>query len=346
MRHALIAFAALIIGMGAPAFAASDPTPSGLLAALLGARQWLNTPPLRPEDLRGKVVLVNFWTFSCINSLRALPYLRDWAKKYRDSGLVVIGVQTPEFAFEKDVTNVRQALAALDVEYPVAIDNDYGIWRAFANDAWPAFYFIGADGRLRHRVLGEGGYDESERLIQQLLSEVEGAPVTGNIEAIQGQGIQAAADENDLRANETYIGYDQAQGFASRGGIREDAPSLYRTPSALPPGQWSLSGAWTVGGEFAALNNAPGSIVYRFHARDLHLVLATASRDHPVRFRIKIDGAPPGVDHGFDVDAEGWGSVGEDRLYQLVRQTRPVVDRTFEIEFLDAGVRAYVFTFG
>ena len=346
MKHAFIALATLIFGVGAVAHAGADSAPSGPLAALLSARQWLNTQPLRAEDLRGKVVLVNFWTYTCINSLRALPYVREWAKKYRDRGLVVIGVQTPEFSFEKDAANVSTALVSLGVDYPIAIDNDYGIWRVFDNDAWPAFYFIGADGQVRHHVLGEGGYDDSERLIQQLLSEADRTPVADPIVAIEGTGPQAAADENDLRSEETYIGYAQARNFVSPGGADEYAPSRYRVASMLSLDSWSLAGAWTIGSEFAALNEAPGGISYRFHARDLHLVLAAPSPEHPIRFRIKIDGAPPGADHGVDADAEGWGSVREDRMYQLVRQQRPVADRTFEIEFFDAGVRAYVFTFG
>ena len=346
MKHALVVLAAFILGMGTVAYADPNPASFGPLRSLLQARQWLNTQPLRPEDLRGKVILVNFWTFSCINSLRALPYVREWAKKYSDRGLVVIGVQTPEFTFEKDVANVSKALVALDVDYPVAIDNDYGIWRAFDNEAWPAFYFIGADGRVRHHVFGEGGYDESERLIQQLLSEADGAAVNSAIVPINGKGPEAAADESDLRSDETYIGYDQARNFASPGGADEDAPSIYRAVSPLPLNHWSLTGAWTIGGEFATLNDAPGGVAYRFHARDLNLVLAARSRGGSIRFRVKIDGAPPGADHGVDVDAEGWGSLQDDRMYQLVRQARPVEDRTFEIEFLDAGVRAYVFTFG
>jgi thiol-disulfide isomerase/thioredoxin len=346
MRHAFIALAGLILGMGAVAHSAADPEPANPLASLSNARQWLNTQPLRAADLRGQVVLVNFWTYSCINSLRALPYVREWAKKYRDRGLVVIGVQTPEFSFEKDAGNVSKALVSLGVVYPVAIDNDYGIWRAFNNEAWPAFYFIGADGQVRHHVLGEGGYDESERLIQQLLSEAYGAPVSDAIVAIGGEGPQAAPDESDLLSEETYIGYAQARNFVSPGGADEDAPSRYRAASKLSRGSWSLAGAWTIGSEYGKLNEAPGGISYRFHARDLHLVLAAPSADHPVRFRIKIDGAPPGADHGVDADAEGWGSVREDRMYQLVRQQWPVADRTFEIEFLDPGVRAYVFTFG
>jgi thiol-disulfide isomerase/thioredoxin len=336
----------LALALGTAAYAARGPALSGPLGKLLGAQQWLNTPPLHAEDIRGKVVLVNFWTFSCINSLRMLPYTRAWAEKYKDRGLVVIGVQTPEFAFEKDVANVGKALVSLSVGYPVAIDNDFGIWRAFNNQAWPALYFVGADGRVRHHVLGEGGYDQSERLIQQLLSEANGAPVASDIVAITGNGLQAAADEKDLRSDETYVGYDKARNFASPGGVYEDAPNLYRTQSALPLNRWGLAGVWTIGGEFATLNDKSGSITYRFHSRDLHLVLAPPSQGHNIRFRVKIDGAPPGADHGFDVDAEGWGSVQDARLYQLVRLSGSVADRTLEIEFLDAGVRAYVFTFG
>lgn len=329
-----------------PAQSAPASAPPLPLRSVLGARQWLNTPPLRAQDLRGKVVLVNFWTYSCINSLRPLPYVRAWAAKYKDQGLVVIGVHTPEFGFEKDIGNIGRATASLGVAYPVAVDSDHGIWEAFSNQAWPAFYFIGADGRVRRQVLGEGGYDKSERLIQQLLSEAKGAPVAGGLVAVAGRGPQAAADDRNLRSPETYVGYAQAENFASPGGLRHDAPSLYRTTSALPLNHWSLAGAWTVGSEFATLNRASGAIAYRFHARDLHFVLAPTSRSHPIRFRVTIDGAPPGADHGFDVDAEGRGSVLEPRMYQLVRQNRPVADRTFQIEFLDPGVRAYVFTFG
>jgi cytochrome c biogenesis protein CcdA/thiol-disulfide isomerase/thioredoxin len=328
--------------------AESTASPSALpspLNSLFEMRQWLNTQP-HPEDLRGKVVLVNFWTYSCINCLRTLPHVRAWAEKYRNRGLVVIGVHTPEFAFEKVAANVQKATVALGVSYPVVIDNDFAIWRAFDNQAWPAIYFIGADGRIRHYTLGEGGYDQSERLIQQLLSETEGAPVTKDMSAIRAEGAQAAADEGNLRSSETYIGYQQAENFASPGGIRQDVPNLYRAMPELPLNRWSLAGDWTVGGEFATLDGTSGNIVYRFHARDLHLVLGASTQGRPVRFRVRIDGAPPGADHGFDVDAEGWGSVREERLYQLVRQAGPVAERTFEIEFLDPGVRAYAFTFG
>jgi cytochrome c biogenesis protein CcdA/thiol-disulfide isomerase/thioredoxin len=326
--------------------AAPAPAFSPPLSSLLSTQQWLNTPPLQLKDLRGKVVVVNFWTYSCINCLRLLPYARAWAEKYRDRGLVVIGVHTPEFAFEKDPANVSKALAALRVTYPIAIDSDFGIWRAFGNEVWPALYFIGADGRIRKRVLGEGGYADSERLIQQLLSEEGGPAQPNDIATIKGDGPQAEADARDLRSAETYIGYGLARGFAAPDGVRQDAPSLYRAIPALPLNRWSLSGIWTIGEEFATLDEGPGRIAYRFHARDLHLVLGPSFTGRPIRFRVKLDGAPPGPDHGADVDAEGWGSVQDGRLYQLIRQTAAVADRTFEIEFYDAGVRAYVFTFG
>jgi thiol-disulfide isomerase/thioredoxin len=335
-----------LFGMGASAFAASIFSLTSAQRALLGARQWLNTPPLQAEDLRGKVILVNFWTYSCINSLRALPYVRAWAEKYKDQGLVVVGVHTPEFGFEKDLGNIRQAVASLGVSWPVAIDSDFAIWRAFDNQAWPAFYFIGADGRVRKQVLGEGGYDQSELLIQRLLSEANERRVSETIVPVKGEGAQAEADWRDLRSPETYIGYDKAENFMSPGGIRQDRPVVYRDSGPPPLNGWSLSGAWTVGGEYATLADSPGAITYRFHARDLHMVLGVAAAGHPIRFRVTIDGAPPGAGHGVDVDAAGWGTVREDRMYQLIRQAGPVADRTFRVEFLDPGVRAYVFTFG
>ncbi len=314
------------------------------LRALLRGQPWLNTE-LRAEDLRGKVVLVNFWTYSCINCLRTLPYVRAWAEKYKDRGLVVIGVHTPEFAFEKDVANVRKATASLGVGHPVVLDNDFAIWRAFGNQAWPAFFFIGADGTIRHDVYGEGGYDQSERWIQKLLAEADSAPVSKDTTNVIGQGAQAAPDAPNLRSGESYIGYGHASNFASAGGIRKDVASDYRAASQLALNSWSLAGGWTIGREFATLNANSGSISYRFHARDLHLVLG-ASDGRPVRFRVKIDGAAPGADHGSDVNADGFGTVQDTRLYQLVRQSGDVTERTFEIEFLDAGARAYAFTFG
>jgi len=306
---------------------------------------WLNSPPLAAGDLRGKVVLVNFWTYSCINSLRPLPYLRAWAKKYGNEGLVVIGVHAPEFRFEHDVANVRRALADQGVGYPIVLDNDFGIWRAFSNSAWPAFYFIDADGRVRHKVLGEGRYEESERVIQGLLAEARKAPVAAPLQPINGSGWQAPPDWDDQHSPETYVGYSKAEGFGP-GALRPDVAVDYRPSARLALNRWSLSGSWHAGGEFTTLAAASGAIAYRFHARDLNLVLAPAADGHPVRFRVRIDGTAPGADHGFDTDAAGVGRVDIPRLYQLVRQSRPVVDRNFEIEFLDPGVRAYVFTFG
>jgi len=336
------------IRFSSEAKATTPPALSGPLLALLQTQQWLNTPGLSANDLSGKVVLVNFWTYSCINCLRALPHVRSWAAKYKDRGLVVIGVHTPEFAFEKDVANVSKAAVALGVGYPIAIDSDFRIWRAFDNNAWPALYFFGADGRIHHHVLGEGEYEQSERVIEALLAEAR-APTVSSAAAQPGieiSGTQVAPDEADLRSPETYVGYAKAENFASPDPVARDAPQTYRAYSKLWLNHWGLSGLWTVGGEFATLDQPSGRIVFRFHARDLHLVLGPSADGRPVRFRVTIDGAPPGASHGSDTDAEGLGTVRDTRLYQLVRQAGPVTDRTFEIEFLDPGVRAYAFTFG
>jgi cytochrome c biogenesis protein CcdA/thiol-disulfide isomerase/thioredoxin len=322
------------------------PALSASLASLLGARQWLNSPPLHINDLRRKVVLVNFWTYSCINCLRVLPYVRAWAETYGNRGLLVVGVHTPEFAFEKDARNVSRALAALGVTYPVAIDSDFAIWRAFGNQAWPALYVVGTDGQVRHHVLGEGSYQQTERVIRRLLSEASGATDGVPGASVRGDGPQAEADARNLRSGETYIGYAQTTGFASPEGIQRHVPVLYRTSSPLATNRWALAGLWTIGGEYATSNAPAARIVRRFHARDLHLVLASAAPDRAIRFRVTLDGAPPGADHGADVDAEGWGTVKDGRLYQMIRQTVQIRERIFEIEFFDAGVRAYAFTFG
>ncbi len=324
--------------------AASLPT-EGEMPPLSGAVAWLNSPPLTKEGLKGKVVLVDFWTYSCINCLRAIPYVRAWAEKYRDQGLVVIGVHAPEFAFEKNIDNVRHAVADLAITYPVAIDNDYAIWRAFDNQYWPAHYFIDAEGRIRHHHFGEGDYEESERVIQELLAEAGKTGLPGSLVAVAATGAEAPADMADVRSPETYVGYDRVAHFVSPGGPVPDAPHLYA--AATPRlNEWALAGDWTIGGEHAALNAGDGRIVYRFHARDLHLVLGPAPEGKPVRYRVTIDGKAPGDNHGADVDAEGNGVVSGQRLYQLVRQSGPITDRTFEIEFLDPGVQAYAFTFG
>jgi cytochrome c biogenesis protein CcdA/thiol-disulfide isomerase/thioredoxin len=318
----------------------------GEMPSLAGATQWLNSPPLTKEGLRGKVVLVDFWTYSCINCLRTLPYVRAWAEKYKDKGLVVIGVHAPEFAFEKNIDNVRRALRELRITYPVAIDNDYAIWQGFNNEYWPAHYFIDAEGRIRHHHFGEGNYAESEKVIQELLTEAGRTGVAGSIVKVSAGGAEAAADMADVQSPETYIGYDRAENFASTEDAVHDAPHVYALGPKLALNQWGLTGHWTIGGERAALDAADGGITYRFHARDLHLVLGPGTDGKPVHFRILVDGHAPGADHGADVDAAGNGVVTEQRLYQLVRQSGQVADRTFEIQFLDPGVQAFSFTFG
>ncbi|RQQ00887.1 cytochrome c biogenesis protein DipZ [Burkholderia stagnalis] len=321
----------------------------GTLPSLDGAVQWLNSPPLTTAALRGKVVLVDFWTYSCINCLRTLPYINAWARKYAPYGLVVIGVHAPEFAFERDIGNVRKAVHDLGIGYPVAIDNNYAIWRAFGNEYWPAHYFVDAQGRIRRHHFGEGEYAESERAIQALLAEAghpEALNVPVGLAGAPAQGAQAAADSAAVRSPETYVGYARAEDFSSPGGVVRDAAHRYDAPARPGLNDWGLAGTWQVGAEHAALAAPSGRIVYRFHARDLHLVLGPDANGRPVRFRVTLDGAAPGAAHGADVDAQGYGTVTGQRLYQLVRQAGPIADRTFSIEFLDAGVRAYAFTFG
>jgi cytochrome c biogenesis protein CcdA/thiol-disulfide isomerase/thioredoxin len=322
-----------------------DLTVEGTMPPLSGAVEWVNSPPLTAEGLRGKVVLVDFWTYSCINCLRAIPYVRAWAEKYAAQGLVVIGVHAPEFAFEKSVGNVRRAVADLTIGYPVAIDNDYAIWRAFKNEYWPAHYVIDAQGRIRHHYFGEGDYDGSERVIQQLLKEAGTDMSHADLVSVRATGVQAAPDLQDVLSPETYVGYGRAEHFVSPGGAVRDRRHAYATGA---PGlnEWGLSGAWTIGEEDAHLDEKDGRLVYRFHARDLHLVLGPAAIGTSVRFRVTIDGAAPGESHGADVDAEGNGVVTEQRLYQLIRQTGSISDQTFEIRFLSPGVQVYAFTFG
>jgi cytochrome c biogenesis protein CcdA/thiol-disulfide isomerase/thioredoxin len=312
---------------------------------LTGAVAWLNSPPLTIQALKGKVVLVDFWTYSCINCLRSIPYIEAWAQKYKDQGLVVIGVHAPEFAFERNIGNVKKAVANLHITYPVAIDNDYKIWRAFDNQYWPAHYFIDAQGRIRYHHFGEGDYGESEHVIQRLLTEAGHANVPANLVAVQATGAEAAADTTDTKSPETYIGFNRAENFVSPGGAVRGEPHGY-TAGDLRLNQWGLTGQWTIGGESAVLDRKDGSILYRFHARDLHLVLGPAPESGPIHFRVTIDGAAPGASHGTDVDADGRGVVTGQRLYQLVRQTGEIADHTFEIRFLDPGVQAYAFTFG
>jgi cytochrome c biogenesis protein CcdA/thiol-disulfide isomerase/thioredoxin len=318
----------------------------GSLPSLDGAVAWLNSPPLTSAQLKGKVVLIDFWTYSCINCLRTIPYVVAWAEKYRADGLVVIGVHTPEFAFEKDTGNVSKALRELKITYPVAIDNKYAIWNAFHNQYWPAHYFVDAKGNIRYHHFGEGNYPESEQVIQQLLRERDsGMTVTGLVDP-KASGAQAAADFGNVLSPETYLGYSRQKNYVSPEAILQDKPQSYTAPARLTANQWALGGEWNVSREHAALVAAPGTVVYRFHARDLHLVLGPAPDGKPVRFRVRLDGAAPGDEHGMDTDPQGDGTVTEYRLYQLIRQPGKVEDHTFEIEFLDPGIQAFAFTFG
>jgi thiol-disulfide isomerase/thioredoxin len=317
----------------------------GELASLDGAIEWLNSPPLTPTGLRGNVVLVDFWTYTCINWLRSLPYVRAWAEKYRDKGLVVVGVHTPEFAFEYKVNNVRRAVHDMAIAYPVAIDNKYAIWNAFGNHYWPALYFVDAQGRIRHHQYGEGDYEQSEAIIQDLLAENGVTAVDRELVSVDGRGVEAAADWGSLQSLETYLGYERAENFASPGGA-VGSRHVYATPAQLNLNQWALSGDWRVEKQAARLNESGGRIAYRFHARDLHLILGPAVEGTFVGFRVLLDGRPPGAAHGVDVDEAGNGTVTDQRLYQLIRQARPIVERQFEIEFLDPGVESYAFTFG
>jgi thiol-disulfide isomerase/thioredoxin len=312
---------------------------------LSGATSWLNSPPLNRDQLKGKVVLIDFWTYSCINCLRSLPYLRAWDAQYKANGLVIIGVHTPEFDFERNPANIQKALRKFGITYPVAVDSNHRIWDAFHNQYWPAHYFIDATGKVRFHHFGEGDYEESEHWIQQLLKERNGAqmPPAAPLQPA-ASGAEAAADAAELNSPETYIGYQRAERFASSGGLQPDRAQIYSAPTSPLRNQWGFNGFWSDHGQEAELNAPHGSILFRFHARDLHLVLGPGAR--PVRFRIRIDGRAPGADHGVDCDEQGVGTVSEERLYQLVRQHGTIKDRTFEIEFLDPGVRAFAFTFG
>jgi thiol-disulfide isomerase/thioredoxin len=358
--HQLALAATLACAIGAPANTLAEditmvqqatPRPTRLpiegdLPSLDGATGWLNSPPLTPADLRGKVVLVDFWTYTCINWLRSLPYVRAWADKYKDQGVVVIGVHAPEFMVEHDTAGVARAVKTLKVEYPIAVDNDYAVWRAFDNHYWPALYIADPQGRIRYHHFGEGAYAESERVIRQLLAEAGRDGVGHDLVAVDARGAEAPADWGSLKSSETYVGYDRTENFASRGGAIPDRQRLYAAPERLSLNHWALAGEWTMGKQAVVLNQADGRIVYRFHARDLHLVMGPAAGGRPVRFRVRIDGQPPGPAHGIDVDDQGNGAVTEPRLYQLIRQPGTIADREFEIEFLDPGVEVLAFTFG
>jgi thiol-disulfide isomerase/thioredoxin len=318
----------------------------GELPSLRSSTEWLNSQPLTAAGLRGKVVLVDFWTYSCINWRRTLPYVRAWAAKYRNQGLVVIGVHAPEFAFETNVDNVRRAAKEMKIDYPIAIDNDYAIWRAFENNIWPALYFVDVQGSIRHHQFGEGGYERSERIIQQLLAEAGIGGIGDELVLVNARGAEAAAEWGSLKSPENYVGFERTKNFASPGRVVLNQRRVYAAPARLRLNHWALSGEWTVEKQATVLNKANGRIAYRFHARDLHLVMGPAARGTSVRFRVLIDGQPPGASHGIDVDDQGSGTVTEQRLYQLIRQPKPIADRQFEIEFLDSGVEVFSFTFG
>jgi hypothetical protein len=317
----------------------------GHLPPFDGATAWLNGAPLTPAELRGRVVLVSFGTYTCINWIRSLPYVRAWADKYADRGLTVVGVQTPEFDFEGDLDNVGRALKEMEVRYPVAVDNDYAVWQAFANHYWPALYFVDGEGRIRHHHFGEGDYEQSEMVLQLLLREA-GADVDQGLVGIEPRGVEAAADWASLGSPESYVGYGRAVDFASPGGIVPDERDVYEPSTRLRRNEWSLSGQWRIGPVAAALVEAGGSLDFQFHARDLNLVMGSAAGSAPVRFVVRLDGDAPSDATGIDVDESGHGTADYQRMYQLVRQPGPIGDRRFEIEFLDAGVEAFVFTFG
>jgi hypothetical protein len=332
--------------LGTRGIASGSDGSSRELSALTATAEWINSPRLTVSSLAGKVVLVDFCTYTCINWLRTLPYVRAWAQKYHSHELVVVGVHTPEFPFEHDLENVRRAMQEMRVDYPIAIDNDAAIWRAFYNQYWPAVYVLDARGRIRQHQFGEGEYESSEKSIQRLLAEAGAAGVEPDLVAVDPAGVEAQADWVALKSSENYVGYARTKNFAGTGGAEPDRAYLYKLPSRLALNHWALSGEWIVGRQATVLSKPNGRIAYSFHARDLHLVMGPSRPGSPVRFRVSIDGKPPGPAHGLDVDENGMGTVLEPRLYQLIRQPRPIVDRQFEIEFLDAGVAAYSFTFG
>jgi thiol-disulfide isomerase/thioredoxin len=316
------------------------------LGGLSGATGWINSKPLTAKQLKGKVVLVDFWTYSCINCLRALPYIEAWSQKYKDAGLVVVGVHTPEFDFEKESPNVQKAVTKFGVTYPIALDSNQAIWNAFHNEYWPAHYFIDANGKVRFEHFGEGNYDQSERWIQQLLQEKNAHPMPTSMVDVNAQGIEAPSDSREVQSPETYVGYARAEHFASPGGIRQNLDKTYSVPSQLELNQWGLDGKWDDHEQIAVLKSPGGKIVFRFHARDLHLVLGPTTGGKPVAFRVTVDGHAPGDNHGVDTDAQGNGQVNAYRLYQLVRLKGAVTDHVFTIEFQDPGVQAFSFTFG
>ncbi len=348
----LVAVAVVLagVGFGAAVCVAQQETPAVAghfpLGALGGATAWLNSKPLTAKELKGKVVLVDFWDYSCINCIRSIPYVKAWAEKYKDAGLVVIGVHTPEFDVEKQQANVQRAMGKFGITYPVALDNEMNVWTGFHNQYWPAHYFLDATGKVRYWHFGEGEYEKSEQWIQQLLAERKAKPMATGAVSVQGQGVHAASDRRLVRSPETYIGYGRADRFASEAVIVPDVAHVYREPNLLGLNAWGLAGEWAGHMQYAELKKPGGKIVFRFHARDLHLVLGPGAGVQPERFRVTLDGKAPGENHGVDTDSEGNGVVTEHRLYQLVRLGGPIEDHTFAIEFEDAGVEAFSFTFG
>jgi thiol-disulfide isomerase/thioredoxin len=357
-KHFLLAGLALIASMASgslnaqtrdaehPVRTVSRLAVAGTTPSLDRATQWLNSEPLTLAELRGKVVLIDFWTYTCINWLRTVPYVRAWSEKYKDQGLIVIGVHSPEFEFEKNIDNVRRAVKQLEIPYAVAVDSDHAIWRAFRNNYWPALYFIDAQGRIRHHQFGEGDYDKAERVIQRLLSESGANVASSDLVAVNARGAEVAADWRNLRSNENYLGYERTQSFASKPDAALNRSRVYALPSRLRVNQWAVAGDWTMQTQAMRSNKPNGRIAYRFHARDVHLVMGPATKSSQVRFRVLIDGKPPGTAHGSDVDEHGHGVVTDQRLYQLIRQRDAIEDRLIEIEFMDAGVEAFAFTFG
>ena len=318
----------------------------GRLAPFEGATGWLNSEPLTPEGLRGRVVLVDFWTYTCINWLRTLPYVRAWHAKYRDAGLTIVGVHTPEFGFERDVDNIVALSRTFGVDYPVAIDSEYGVWRAFANHFWPAVYMADGEGRIRFHHFGEGEYAMTEMVIQQLLRDGGAEGVPDDLVAVDPEGLEVAADWRTLQTPETYTGYGQSSGFAQDDVARYDEPQAYDAPARLPLNYWGLAGTWTVARHAAVLTEPGGRIAFQFHARDVNLVMGPAARGASIPFRVYLDGRPATDTPGTDVGADASGTLDAQRTYQLIRQPGPVAERRFEIEFLEAGAEAYCFTFG